>query len=81
MTPHVFAQILQAAYEKKHYGGWTAKLISGPLFSFDGTDASEYLYNTYVEGTHCFEADSCSLCRLYELGVGLVSRACWSISA
>jgi len=50
MTPNVFAQVLQACYQGKHYGGWTAKLISGPLFSFDGTDASDYLYNTYVQG-------------------------------
>lgn len=50
MTPYWFAKLLQSAYELKYYNHWSALLISGPLFSFDGTDASDYLYDTYVAG-------------------------------
>jgi hypothetical protein len=50
MTPYWFAKLLQTIYEQKYYNHWPALLVSGPLFSFDGTDASDYLYNTYVAG-------------------------------
>lgn len=50
MTPYWFAKLLQSVYEMKYYNHWPATLISGPLFSFDGTDASDYLYQTYVAG-------------------------------
>jgi hypothetical protein len=50
MTPYWFASILQSVYQLKYYNNWSATLISGPLFSFDGTDASDYLYQTYVTG-------------------------------
>jgi len=50
MTPYWFAKLLQSVYEQKYYQKWSALLISGPLFSFDGTDASDYLYQTYFQG-------------------------------
>jgi hypothetical protein len=50
MTPYYFAALLQSVYQRKLYYRWTASLISGPLFSFDGSDASDYLYQTYLCG-------------------------------
>ena len=56
-TPRQFAQILQDTYlEVKHHGGhdgdrcWQVDLVSGPLFSFDGTTGAEYLAETYAAG-------------------------------
>lgn len=50
MTPFWFAKLLQSVYELKFYNHWSAMLVSGPLFSFDGTDASDYLFSTYEAG-------------------------------
>ena len=56
-TPHAFAKILQDTYlAVKHDAGhdadrcWQVQLVSGPLFSFDGTDASTYLQQVYDAG-------------------------------
>ena len=56
-TPHQFAKILQDTYlAVKHDGGhagdrcWDVTLVSGPLFSFDGTTAAQYLADTYTAG-------------------------------
>lgn len=56
-TPHAFAKILQDTYlAVKHDAGhiddacWQVQLVSGPLFSFDGTDASDYLQQVYDAG-------------------------------
>lgn len=52
-----FAQLLQDTYlAVKHDGGhlddpcWQVTLLSGPLFSFDGTPADTYLAETYDAG-------------------------------
>jgi hypothetical protein len=50
MPYQTFAELLQSVYELKYNFGWSAQLVSGPLFSFDGDDASSFLYNTYVYG-------------------------------
>jgi len=57
-TPSQFAKILQDTYlAVKHDGGhdadrcWQVELISGPLFSFDGTPGDSYLDQTYAAGT------------------------------
>jgi len=54
--PRAFAKILQDTYlavKRDHAGDrcWNVDLISGPLFSFDGTSASDYLEQTYSIGT------------------------------
>lgn len=56
-TPYEFARILQETYlEVKHHGGhiddrcWQVDLVSGGLFSFDGSSAAEYLAATYAAG-------------------------------
>lgn len=52
-----FAKILQDTYlAVKHDAGhtgdrcWQVQLVSGPLFSFDGTSAADYLSATYTAG-------------------------------
>jgi hypothetical protein len=50
LPPHYFAELLQSVYELKFNFGWSATLVSGPLFSHDFDDGSSYLYSTYVEG-------------------------------
>ena len=56
-TPRAYAKILQDTYlAVKHDAGhindrcWQVKLVSGPLFSFDGTSGASYLQQTYAIG-------------------------------
>lgn len=56
-TPTQFAKILQDTYlAVKHDAGhiddrcWQVQLISGPLFSFDGTTGADYLAQTFSIG-------------------------------
>ncbi len=57
LSAHTFAKLLQRVYlEVKHFNGhaadpaWQVTLVSGPLFSFDLTDASDYMNDVYVAG-------------------------------
>lgn len=56
-APYWFARVLQETYlEVKHHAGhledpcWQVTLLSGPLFSFDGTTAADYLDEVYAIG-------------------------------
>lgn len=53
-TPHAFALAVQATYQavKRDHAGdrcWQVSLVSGPLFSFDGTTAADYLDQVFSE--------------------------------
>jgi hypothetical protein len=57
-SPRAYAKILQDTYlAVKHDAGhladrcWQVQLVSGPLFSFDGTSGAEYLEQAYAIGT------------------------------
>jgi len=46
-----FAKFLQVVYESKYYGKWNdVKLVSGPLFTHDGDNGYQYIYDTYTSG-------------------------------
>ncbi|MBV8757977.1 MAG: hypothetical protein JO257_11895 [Deltaproteobacteria bacterium] len=53
-TPHAFALAVQATYQavKRDHADdrcWQVSLLSGPLFSFDGTTSADYLNQVYGE--------------------------------
>lgn len=62
--PYWMAKILQEVYlNTKHFNGhasdsaWQVRIISGPLFSFDGTTAADYLSDVYWYGRNVLAWD------------------------
>lgn len=79
LAPDRFARLLERVYlETKFNAGhaddpaWQVTLVSGPLFSFDGQDASGYLDETYTAGRFAGAWDySCSVTGRFPLdGIG-----------